>query len=494
MLFNSIDFLIFFPIVVLVYLIIPKKIRYIWLLASSYYFYMCWNAKYAVLIATSTIITYAAGLIVGKVTKKGIKKLVIALGMATNLGILFVFKYFDFALLNLNKVLNLLHMDLVSNPFDIILPVGISFYTFQALGYMIDVYRGDCEAEKNILKYALFVSFFPQLVAGPIERSKNLLSQIRAMGERKIISHEKIVKGLTLMVWGLFMKMVIADRVAIFVDSIFDNFYAIGTVEGIAGAVGFAIQIYCDFGGYSAIAIGAALVMGFELMENFNTPYFALNITDFWKRWHISLSTWFRDYLYFPLGGGRCAKGRKYLNLFITFAVSGLWHGASWNYVAWGMLHGFYRVMDEVLKRPKAFLEDKLKIRTNVFSYKFLWVAITFVFTCFAWIFFRAKSLSLAFIYIRNLFTRFNPWVLVNDELFTYGLDVKEIRILLIAVLVLIVFDIIRYKKGLNPAEFLCSQNYYFAVLTFALLVVSVIIFGEYGVNFDSNQFIYFDF
>ena len=301
MLFNSINFLAFFPVVTLIYFIVPRKVRYIWLLAASYYFYMCWNVKYALLLLTSTAVTWLCGFWVHSAKKPGWKKLALATCLCVNLGILFFFKYFDFFLLNCNRVLSVLHLQLLEKSFDVLLPVGISFYTFQALGYTIDVYRGKVEPEKNILRYALFVSFFPQLVAGPIERSESLLGQMRGLEKKKLWNYGNVVSGLTLMVWGLFVKMVIADRVAILVDHVFGNYYLYGTVALVAGALGFAIQIYCDFMGYSTIAIGAARVMGFQLMENFDTPYFARSVSEFWKRWHISLSTWFRDYVYIPL-------------------------------------------------------------------------------------------------------------------------------------------------------------------------------------------------
>lgn len=494
MVFNSIDFLVFFPIVVLIYAIIPRKIKYLWLLFASYYFYMCWNAKYAVLIATSTLVTYFCALIIEKAGSKTTAKWIMAGGFVSNLGILFFFKYFDFALENVNRVLNVWHINAVSSPFDFLLPVGISFYTFQALGYMVDVYRGNIKAEKNPLKYALFVSFFPQLVAGPIERSGNLLSQIDEMGKKKIISFDKIAEGFAMMVWGLFMKMVIADRISIFVDGIFDSTYAIGTFEGIAGAMGFALQIYCDFGGYSAIAIGAAAVMGFELMENFDTPYFATGIAEFWRRWHISLSTWFKDYLYIPLGGSRCSKIKKYRNLMITFLVSGLWHGASWTYIIWGAIHGVYQIIEDLLRPLFIKINSKLKVSTDVFSFKFGHIAITFALTSFAWIFFRAESVKGAFLYIQNMFTRWNPWVLFDESLFGFGLDRREVGILTVALLALLAVDIIRYVKGFNIGRFLLTQNVYFRYLVLILLVVCVIVYGEYGADFDSAQFIYFAF
>ena len=337
MLFNSIDFLVFFPIVVLIYLVFPRKGRYLWLLAASYYFYMCWQPIYALLLLSSTLITWLCGWWLHKADKPAMKKLALAVCAVANLGILFYFKYYEFFLESLTPLLSGLHISIAEKSADLLLPVGISFYTFQALGYTIDVYRGKVEPDRNPLRYATFVSFFPQLVAGPIERSENLLKQMRELDQKKVWNYRNITEGLTLMVWGMFVKMVIADRIAILVNTVFDSYYQYGTVALAAGAVGFAIQIYCDFMGYSTIAVGAAKVMGFELMENFNTPYFAVSVSDFWRRWHISLSTWFRDYVYIPLGGNRCSKAKWMRNLFLVWAATGIWHGASWNFLLWGL-------------------------------------------------------------------------------------------------------------------------------------------------------------
>lgn len=286
--FNSVDFMIFFPIVIAVYFVIPKKARMYWLLISSYYFYMSWNAVYALLIGGSTVATYVSALLFAKFSKTENatikKRIVMIVCICLNLGILALFKYGNFAIESVNRILTYIDVSTVDWRHDFLLPVGISFYTFQALGYMIDVYRGEVEVEKNIFRYALFVSFFPQLVAGPIERSKNLLGQMRNIEEIKIWNARKVTSGAILMVWGLFMKMVIADRVSILVDTVFDNYRMYGSTELIAAALGFTLQIYCDFGSYSMIAIGAAKIMGFTLMENFNAPYFAKNIRDFWGR------------------------------------------------------------------------------------------------------------------------------------------------------------------------------------------------------------------
>lgn len=332
MLFNSAQFLIFFPVVVLFYFIIPSKFKNIWLLFASYYFYMCWNARYIVLIAFCTVVTYLCSFFISRYEAKHIKTFFLIICLLCNLSILFIFKYLNFALLTLNRSLSIFSIQLNLPVFDILLPVGISFYTFQALSYTIDVYRGTIKAEKNFLTYALFVSFFPQLVAGPIERSKNLLSQLN---ETRSFDYDRIKSGILLMCLGYFQKMIIASRAAALVDTVYNNYETYSGLPLLLAILLFSVQIYCDFGGYSMIAIGAAEVLGIKLMENFHQPYFAESIQDFWRRWHISLSTWFRDYVYIPLGGNRCKRSRKYFNLLVTFLISGLWHGASMHFVIW---------------------------------------------------------------------------------------------------------------------------------------------------------------
>ncbi|MBP5152130.1 MAG: MBOAT family protein [Lachnospiraceae bacterium] len=494
MLFNSFEFVIFFPVVAGLYFILPKKVNPVWLLLSSYFFYMCWNVYYVSLILFTTVITFLSAILIEKVSKKKAKKAVLIGGIGVNLLILFVFKYFDFFLDNLNKLLGLAGHGGIVNPFDLLLPVGISFYTFQAIGYVVDVYRGDTPAERNIINYALFVSFFPQLVAGPIERSKNLLSQIKEIRNRRLFDYESAVSGFVIMLWGLFMKTVIADRAAIVVDRVFSNYYTFGFFELFLGALLFTLQIYADFAGYSSIAIGSARVMGIKLMDNFNTPYFAVSITDFWNRWHISLSTWFKDYVYIPLGGNRKGKLRKYLNLFITFIVSGLWHGASWSFMAWGFIHGFYRVVGEITAPFKNRLYDRLGVKRDVFSFNLLRRLTTFLLVVFAWIFFRARSLKLALDYIKRMFLHINPWVLFGEDLYTLGLDRREFMILLAAVLLLFVVSLLKYRKNTDLGGFLIDQNLWFKWAVMILLVIVILVYGEYGINFDSAKFIYFDF
>ncbi len=494
MLFNSLDFLIFFPIVVLIYLIVPRKLKYVWLLIASYYFYMSWNVKYVGLLLFSTIVTYFSGILIAKAHGNRQKKLVVAVSFLANLSVLGFFKYFDFFLHNLNKVLAVAHVRLIDNPFSFLLPVGISFYTFQALSYTMDVYRGKVAPEKNLLKYALFVSFFPQLVAGPIEKTENLLRQINESTRKKIVSFDKFVSGFALMLWGLFMKMIIADRISIFVDGVFRNLYMAGTVETTLAAAAFAIQIYGDFAGYSSVAVGAARIMGFELTENFNAPYFADSIGDFWHRWHISLSTWFRDYLYIPLGGNRKGKLRKYCNLLITFSISGLWHGAAWTFIFWGAIHGLYQVIGDLLRPVRKKVAELLKVKTDAFSHKLGKILTTFVLVDFAWIFFRAESMEQIRFFFNRMFTRFNPWVLFDESLFAYGIDRREWSILVPALLILFVVDLLRYRTNRNFGDLLVRQNLWFQYAVMFLLIASILVYGEYGINFDSNQFIYFQF
>lgn len=500
MLFNSIDFLVFFPMVVMIYFLMPKRLRYLWLLIASYYFYMGWNAEYAILIGISTLITYVCGIVLGQIQKKerrhGLlwRRLVVAFGVGSNLTILMFYKYFDFVIENINAIRVALGQNGLENRFDVILPVGISFYTFQALGYVIDVYRGEVEVEKNPFKYALFVSFFPQLVAGPIERSKNLLHQVHEVPRQKLLNYKRIANGLAVMVYGYFMKMVIADRIAIIVDEVFDSYWMYGSFELILAAVCFSIQIYCDFGSYSLIAIGAAQVMGFTLMENFNAPYFAVSIKDFWRRWHISLSSWFRDYLYIPLGGNRKGKIRKYLNMMITFLLSGLWHGASWNYVVWGGLHGLYQIISDLLMPIRKKLAELTKMKTDCESYKLTQICVTFLMTTFAWIFFRAPSIDEALGYIQRMCTRWDPWVLFDGSLYQLGVNQFQTHILLVALVILLLVDLVRYRRGKRIDAFLEEQNIWFRWLFLLLLIVLIAVYGAYGYAFDAKQFIYFQF
>lgn len=478
MLFNSFEFLIFFPCVVLAYYLIPRRFRNVWLLFVSCYFYLSWDFLYIFLLLGITLITYLAAWGIEKADRKisqskkavYLKKICVAVCLLLNFGLLCRFKYSLFTGGN------------------IVLPVGISFYTFQSFGYVMDVYRGKTAAEKNFLKYALFVSFFPVQTSGPIERSDNLLKQIQT--ERKF-EWENVKTGLSLMLWGYFLKLVMADRIAIFVNAVFEK--EMGGVYAILATLLFGIQIYCDFAGYSSLAIGAARVLGFRLLENFDAPYLSKSVSEFWRKWHISLTSWFRDYLYIPLGGNRKGKIRKYINIMIVFLVSGLWHGAGWKYLIWGGLNGAYQVIGDVLKPVKQKITDCLHMNRHSFLYQTLQKILTFLLVDFAWLFFKAESAGSALRIIRKTFTEFDWKVMTDGSLYQLGLSCMEFRFMLLTILALLVVDIL-HEKRIYMLNLLKERNICIRAFGCAVLLMIVVAFGVYGVNYDVGTFIYFAF
>lgn len=494
MLFNSYQFLIFLPIVLLIYYFFPRKIKYIWLLITSYYFYMCWNPEYSLLLLASTVVTYLGGLSIEKEISIKWKKIILAIVLIANFGILFVFKYGNFAIHIVERLIHALGFTIKPVTLDILLPVGISFYIFQAIGYLIDVYRGKIKAEHNLAKYALFVSFFPQLVAGPIERSGHLLSQIEELGEKRLWSYEKILKGFVLATWGFFLKVVIADRISPLVDAVFETYTEHKLVVLCIGAVAFSIQIYCDFFGYSAIAIGVSKMMGIELMENFDTPYFSMSIKEFWNRWHISLSSWFRDYLYIPLGGNRCSKWKNYRNLLITFLLSGLWHGAAFHYVAWGMIHGIYLVLEKMFAGIGEKCVKLFNVNTKCASWRLFRYSTTFGLVTVAWIFFRAESIHDAIAYIWQMHYVAGAYSDLQSFLNEFFVIAKDKLIIVISLQLLLIVDILRKITKLTVDEFWYEQNYVFKMLSLILLLILIILWGAYGGGYDAAQFIYFQF
>lgn len=395
MLFNSLAFAVFLPIVFILYWAVPHKYRYLVLLVASYYFYMSWNPKYVLLILLTTAVSYLCAILVDGTEEKKKKKGYMAAAALVSLGVLFFFKYFNFLSASVTDLLQRISIPLQPATIKVMLPVGISFYTFQSLSYVIDVYKGEVKPQKNFAKYALFISFFPQLVAGPIERTKNLMPQLF---EERAFSHDKAVYGLRLMLWGFFKKLIIADAVAKYVDTVYNDVHSYFGLTFIVATVLFTFQIYCDFSGYSDIAIGTAKLLNIDLMTNFKSPYLSTSIKEFWSRWHISLSTWFRDYVYIPLGGNRCSKARRSVNLLVTFLASGLWHGANWTFVLWGGLHGVYQIVENFVTERIGKKETKLSgLRT------FFKGLLTFALVSFAWIFFRANSVSDAFYVVTHL-------------------------------------------------------------------------------------------
>lgn len=491
MLFNSLDFLLFFPVVVLCYFLMSDRMKPLWLLAASYYFYMSWNAKYGLLILFCTVCTYLCGLFIEKSRENKQKTLVAtAVCIVAVLSVLAYFKYTGFALNTLERILNRIGITWKTPVVDIVLPVGISFFTFQAISYVVDVYRGDIYAEKNFFRYALFVSFFPQLVAGPIERSKNLLKQL-AMPQK--FSFENAREGILLMLWGYFLKMVIADRAAIFVDAAYANTYEYQGFYMIIATALFAVQIYCDFAGYSIIAMGAAKVLGIHLMENFESPYLSESVSEFWRRWHISLTSWFKDYLYIPLGGSRKGLLRKHINRIIVFLVSGLWHGAEWSFVVWGGLNGLYQVFGDILKPFRDNMNRILHLNWDSIGHKLIRITVTNILICISWVFFRADSITEAFRIIIGMFTVFNPQILVNGAVFSLGLGRKNCLLLFLSISLLFFADFCK-KRGIVVRNVIIRQAPWIRWLVFSLSISGILLFGIWGSAYDATNFIYFQF
>ncbi len=390
MLFNSFEFLVFFPLVAILFFLFPHKFRWMLLLAASCIFYMAFIPAYILLLFVVILVDYGAGLAMEAVT--GYKRrLFLVASIVSNVGILALFKYYNFFALAFGGRLPLLHL---------LLPIGLSFHTFQAMSYTIEVFRGNQKAERHLGIYALYVLFFPQLVAGPIERPQHMLPQFY---EKKIFKYEDVTGGLRLMLWGFFKKVVIADRLATVTDVVFNHPHTQSPLSVLIGAVFFSFQIYADFSGYSDIAIGAARVMGCHLVRNFDMPYQSKSIAEFWRRWHISLSTWFRDYVYIPMGGSRVPVPRWYFNLLFVFVLSGFWHGANWTFLLWGALHGVYMITGLITRPLRQRITQISGIRRIAWLYALLQISGTFLLVAFAWIFFRANSLSDAFEMVQDL-------------------------------------------------------------------------------------------
>lgn len=454
MLFNSMAFAIFLPIVFILYWICPSKYRYLFLLIISYFFYMCLNIKYIFLLLFTTIISYTLARMLYAANTILIKRILLAAGIFSLIGVLIYFKYIP--------------------TIKFMLPVGISFYTFQTLGYLIDVYKGKYAPEKHFGYYSLFVSFFPQLLSGPIGRADLLLPQLKKKTE---FNSSKAAYGIKLMAVGYFKKLVVASLLISTVDSVYDNVDSYIGLVYILATIMFAIQIYCDFSGYTDIAIGASMLLGIELNDNFKSPYFSRSIKEFWSRWHISLSTWFRDYLYIPLGGNRVGKPRHLINLMITFLVSGLWHGASLTYIIWGGIHGLYQIIENKFSKKR-----KTK--------NFLSLCLTFVAVCFAWVFFRANSLSDAWRIISlslhgiNHFSEYLKTAVICLDM-TYGYMIY----ILIPVILLAIYDYASLK--IDVISYLSSQKIWIRYPIYILFLLFILIFSDKGV---STEFYYFQF
>jgi alginate O-acetyltransferase complex protein AlgI len=479
MLFNSIEFAIFFPAVVAMYFLSPQRLRVGLLLAASCFFYMAFIPVYILILFVTILIDYVAGIYIEQVEGPK-KKALLVVSIVSTCVVLFIFKYFAFFTGSFEGLAGLLGWHVPHYVVKIILPIGLSFHTFQSLSYVVEVYRGKQRAERDFIVYATYVMFFPQLVAGPIERPQNLLHQFREWHE---FDYVNVTSGLKRMAWGFFKKLVVADRLALYVNDVYAAPRAHNGLQLTIATFFFAYQIYCDFSGYSDIAIGAAQVLGFRLMENFRTPYYSRSISEFWHRWHISLSTWFKDYLYIPLGGSRVSKSRHIANLLITFGISGLWHGANWTYVWWGLLNGSYLVMGSLTKswRDRLFGAAGLDERSSI--RKAMMLLSTFVLTCFAWIVFRAHSMGDAIYVATHLFS---GWDFGNIK--TPQFLLRQMPVALASILALEVGQLLAQRK--RPFTVLRKMPVPARWAVYAAFVILVVMFGVY----QNRQFIYFQF
>lgn len=491
--FTSLAFALFFPAVTVVYFVLPQHWRWMLLLAASYYFYASWNPVYLLILLVSTAVDYCAGRAIEQAGGRH-RLYFLLISLAVNLGLLFTFKYFNFLGATAERLGALFGLRLQLWQLHVLLPVGLSFYTFQSLSYIIDIYRGRRPAEKHIGLFATFVSFFPQLVAGPIERSQQLLPQFR---ETHRFEYQRVAGGLQLMAWGFFKKMVIADSAAVLVDALYnDPAHATGLGLLLATYL-FAYQIYCDFSAYSDIAKGTAQVLGFALMDNFHRPYASTSIHDFWRRWHISLSAWFRDYLYIPLGGNRVRAGHHCVNLLIVFLISGLWHGANWTFVLWGLLHGLYMVFSVLTKHLRRRLAQLSGLQRLPRIHHVFQVLLTFHLTLFAWIFFRANSQGDALSIIAKIGGALGTLLVHNLFLGVHALqgmfgnivlDRYELLILLLAILALECIQYLQQQPALQRA--FATNAIWIRWPSYYVLIFAILIFGRY----DNHAFIYFQF
>ncbi len=475
MLFNSLEFLLFLPLVFAMYWMVNQKalgLQNALLLVASYYFYACWDWRFLFLLLFSTVLDYTAGLQMQRATTERYRTFWFWLTISVNIGFLGVFKYYNFFAESFASLLGQLGFEVHMQTLDVILPVGISFYTFHGLSYVIDIYKRRIPAESHFVSYALFVSYFPLLVAGPIERATHLLPQIK---KKRVFKTSQALQGVKQIVWGLFKKVVIADHCAFFVDQLFSQSATLSAPELWMGSILFAFQIYGDFSGYSDIALGTSKLFGIDLLRNFNFPYFAKDIADFWRRWHISLSTWFRDYLYIPLGGSRVSKWLSIRNTFVIFLVSGFWHGANWTFIIWGLIHA-------LLFLPLLLTQTN---RNSVLTPGYTWrdihkVAFTFLMVCMAWIFFRADTVTDAFHYIVGLFDWHSP------SLAFFTKSAKYLLLTLICLVSIVFLLVIEWRH--------VRKNAFEIQLSKSLVVVLIFMIFFMGAFKNQMSFIYFQF
>jgi len=477
MLFNSIPFLFFFTTVVVLFFILPQKLKNPFLLAASYYFYFCGKAEYVVVLAALTLLTYFSALLLARPISRTARKTLFVSAIIFNLCPLAFLKYFNFISSSLQVLLDNFKIFYSLPILNFALPVGISFYTFISIGYLIDVYWKKRDPERNIVIFGLYVSFFPHILSGPIARSNQLMPQFRL---QHFFTDKNASDGLKLMLWGFFMKLVVADNLSPYVDSVYSRVGAYSGSTLLFASYLYSFQIYCDFAGYSNIAIGAARIMGFDLINNFNRPYFSESIRDFWSRWHISLSTWLRDYIYIPLGGNRVSRHRLFYNVFIVFLLCGIWHGADWTFVIWGLLHAFFIIISIASSKLRDGVSKALFITRFPVIRKYLAIFITFNLANLAWIFFRARSVGDAILVVRNIFhLSLEPVTFGDDPGLFYGIA---------GIFVLLVFEI--FQKDMPVVDYINARKTTWRWMFYIFCLFSIILLGA----LDGGSFIYFQF
>lgn len=478
MLFNSLHFLVFFPVVVTAYFLIPHRYRWVFLLIASSYFYMVFIPAYVFILFVLIIVDYTVGRVLEATEEGKKKKRYLALSLAANVGILFFFKYFNFFQDNIAAIAEAIGLAYSARTFSFLLPIGLSFHTFQSLAYIIEVYRGRQKAERHLGIYALYVMFFPQLVAGPIERPYHMLHQFH---EKQSFSFVRVSDGLRRMLWGFFKKIVVADNLARVVDHVYNYPTQFDGWPLVIATVFFAFQLYADFSGYSDIAIGSAEVLGFRLMNNFDRPYIARSIADFWRRWHISLSSWFRDYVYIPLGGNRLGTPRTYVNIMLVFLLSGLWHGANWTYVVWGGINGAYLVISQATVAFRGRLKEFFSVALYPRLFGIWQTGITFVLAAVAFLFFRARTLSDAWYILTHLAPS-------GGAVFSIGVSWAEFLAACAAILGMILVE--RIGSFDETAERVKRLPFWIRWSAYNAVMLWIVFFGYFG----EQPFIYFQF
>lgn len=498
----SIGFFVFLVTSVLALRVTPRGAR-LWLLAllNLVFFYVGAGFRGMLVLLYVLVVSYVFARLVagdafvrGDISSRHIepKLLYLLLGVALVLVPLLVYKYASFELGVSESALGLSLPDVFAS---LIAPLGISFFTMQAIGYVVDVYKGRCDAITNVGEYVSFAAFFPTIVSGPIQRTSLLPQQLqRMLSDKSFISYEQVVSGAITALWGLFLKMVIADRVALFVNTVYDAWWLYESVELVLGTFGYALQVFCDFAGYSCIAIGAARMMGIDAGQNFNTPYLSQTIQEFWRRWHISLSTWLRDYIYIPLGGSRRGTARRYVNVMVVFLVCGVWHGAGWHFVAWGLLQGIFQCVGVATHAARYRLYERLNFKTASFGWQLGRTLCTFLLVSLTWVFFRAPSMTDALGILGRIVSTPDPWALFDGTLQTLGLSEMDGTVLLVSVLLLVAASLVKRFWGRSIAVFLSEQPIPFAWGVVLLLVAMVFLFGMYGPSVDPSSFIYAQF